>query len=359
MKTYLVGAQRLLTRDEMKNMPSVKIWSDNIKKIQNKLKDTGFTIDDWYPGSEVWMKYATRNTRRKLIVLQEKLLFEYTERQAESEHLHRSSRGNERRVKYLQSLWARRKTVRAIITNYNKALQLLRIQDMEAANGIRELCAEQLGREGMEYDELWDIARMNAYDDWARFLHVRSAIEAMCRLERCKEEEMIMRRETDRITDWLVVHHYVARSAISKEGPEGRLQYIGRLLFHYHKIARGLLRIPAGTSLSPENRTKLHTIVDAYDLWREAVLSNINAKSGRYVPPVVIKVQPASEDGYDSDLEDELKQMKLGGDSEGDEMDGEGEFDADEIAMEGEMLQKQVADDEESDDGIEQSEAED
>lgn len=354
VKTTTIGAKQIVSREEMRQLSNINSWQGKISKIENKLRNTGSTIDEWHPGTQIWKTYEIRNKRKQLLTNQHKLVYEFTERQSEAEHLHRSSRGNQRRVEYLKSICKRRKTTRNCIKAYNDALSNLRRSDPVSAAGIRPLTADLLAELGVEYDALWDIGRLDVGEDWAKFVHVRQAIEAMCRLERCREERVILTEEAERMTEWLCARNYIARRSIDKDGPVSRNVYVSKLLLHYHKVARNMLRVKAGSSLSSQNRERLEALVNGFEEWRQDVVEAIKRGEedrGKYT---TVKMQEPSEDGYDSDIEDMLKDMIIGDDPGVIPCDEE-EVNEDEMAMEGEMLERQMNSDAE-DSGSEEEE---
>lgn len=173
-----------------------------VKKTNDLMAQCGDTREDWREGGEYHTKYKNSYHLRTLHGLQTEIIRIVTTRAAEISTITRRIRGNKQSTRFKAQINSRWKALDTTVSDYNR--EILKLTSRDNFEPPRKLSVEELKKNGISNDEVWDLDRMFTRSDWAALIDVREGILAMYRIQRAQEEIERLGLHAQRMGAWLL-----------------------------------------------------------------------------------------------------------------------------------------------------------
>jgi len=237
--------------------------SELARKVESLLEKTNTTRDDWVKDGPLYMRCRRGVALKRLHKIQAAIIRVVTERTLELDLLHHRIRGHKQAKKAINAINTRWRQLDRLVTDYNKEVARINSGGQEheielEGPELREINARDIRERGIECDEVWDVDRISARSDWARYRFVREGIEACFLLKRVTEERDRLQLHLKRISRWLVRQCGVLLQILDPLANVSNItiprEAVEILLLRRDKVAANLLEIKHVDLLSAEAR---------------------------------------------------------------------------------------------------------
>ena len=234
--------------------------SELARKVQSLLEKTNATREDWVKDGLLYTRCRRGAVLKRLHKIQAMIVRVVTERTLELDILHHRIRGHKQAKKAISAINSRWRQLDRLVADYNKEVTRINSgQEFEiGGTELREINARDIRERGIECDEVWDVDRMSARSDWAKYHFVRQGIEACFLLKRTAEERDRLQLHLKRISRWLVrqcgVLLQILDPMANVSNPTIPHEAVAILLLRRDKVAANLLEIKHADLLSAEAR---------------------------------------------------------------------------------------------------------
>jgi len=176
-----------------------------LSKMERLLQKTKTNRANWVPNHERYQRSKKRVTLDEVQKIQLEIVRIITERQVETDILHRRAQhganlGGSMEKHFVRRINSRWAPLDRLVSTYNQE-----VTKAQYADRLRALDVNRLKEAGVDLadGEIWDIERLMSNSDWAVYDYIREGIDMQSRLDRVKEEHARLLLHTKRLVRWL------------------------------------------------------------------------------------------------------------------------------------------------------------